>query len=394
MTICPSKINIMKNFINGFKLLVIMLISFNNAYSNTIFQYNNPSFSIAITDNWVVDRTTVLPGRYDKFIKKSDKQSVLSIKRDIYPYEVDDIWSLDESGFKKELEIGQNIADFKFKRIKISDNHAVRSEFKLAINLGGDIKKFKCSMYKMLFIEHNVKYVIHFYLLSDPDEFLRSDDDVLKMISTIKNKKSDQDVIKLFEFNNFKFKIPKLKGFSYFSDLQGDNVLLNKFNSENVNSLGVVSFEYLIADSLVFDPSVHIYSNEVFRNKKISKIDFNEAKIFWKAMYEKENFKVITDLFKRDSASIFSEISMMNIELTPSITSNLIDKNNLLSTLVILGYDSSPNQDRLIFITNYIYINEMVVFIKISKSFTKYSDILKLEKVSNDVVNEFFKINN
>jgi hypothetical protein len=386
----------MKNKINGYKILFLFFFCFcfNQVYSNVLYQYNNPSFSIEILHNWVVDRTTILPGRYDKFVKKNDKQSVLSIKRDIYSYEVDDVWSLDESNFKKELEIGQNIDDFNFKKIKINDNHAVRSEFKLALNFGGAIKNYKCSMYKMLFIENNVEYVIHFYLLSDSSEFLRSDEDVLKMITSIKSKKSDQDFFKLVEFNNYKFKIPSLKNYSYFSDIQMDNPLSNKFNPENINLTGVVSFEYLIADSLGVDPLIHIYSNEMFRNKKISKVDFNEAKIFWKGIYKKNNFKIVTDLIKKDSASIFSEISRMNVDLTPSLASNLIDENNLLSTLVILENGTTPNQDRQIFITNYIYIKEIVVFIKLSKSFIKYSDILKLEKLSIDIVDEFLKINN
>lgn len=378
----------MKIQIKGFKLLLLSLIYFNNAYSKVTFQYKNPSFSLEILDNWVIDRTVILPGRYDKFIKKSDKQSVFSIKRDSYSYNVNDIWSLDESGFKKELEVGQSIGDFKFTRIKINDNHAVKAEFKLALNVVGTIKNYKCSMYKLLFIENNVEYVIHFYLLSDPDEFRHSDADILEMIKSINKVDNSQSVFKTFEFNSVKYKIPVVEGY----DNLIDTSLISTLNSTELKSLGVVSFEYLMPKANDSDPVIHIYSNEIFKDKKIFENDFKQAKEFWKSAYEKQNFKIIRNILKRDSASIFNDV-FNNSGIDLQLASNIKEDNQLLSTMVIVDESSNSGMGKKIFIINYIHLNNTIIFIKLFKSFNNYDDIINLEQKSQHVLSEFLKLN-
>ena len=316
------------------------------------------------------------------------------VGQDIHTVSIETIWSLNPEAEKKELEKAASLRNFSFTKETINGLQTVKIIFETTAGENDKRKEFKAVIYKFLVKQDNKEYVIFFFLITDPKDFNNDNIDLLKIITTlnITPKKVLFNSQKEVNFEGVNYTISKPVDYDYFFNSVFRDMKINEFTKTYcfTDDYSIYDFELLVPKKLNENPIIHIYTMNALRNQKVTPGSFLEYKLFWKRMYEKTIYEKLLDSIMSDSV-LFCKYQFSDAK--PMTFTHLQDENKLLSTLVIIDAKTEIGVTKIMSITNYIYLKDIVIFIKLTKKYTAFSDIEKIKSYSNLVVSEFIKNN-
>lgn len=365
-------------------------------YSQDYFEFKNPSFSFSVPNGWKENPSNNSMLLFGKYVKVNDGiiGGILRVGRDVYFTKLGTIWNLSEETEKNQLEKEAKLFNFTFKKDILNDHKIVKISFETVIEKDNNSKHFKAVIYKMLVLQDNQECVINFFLITSPKDFENDHRDLLQILATL-NTSSQKTIFnsqKEVLFNQKRYLISKPVDYDYFSNSIFNYLNINQFTQTYcfTNDLSIYDFELLVPKNINNQPTIHFYTSNALVNQSITPQQFMETKTFWKKMYEQPNFEKLLNYIISDSL-LFCKFEFSN---TKSMTfTHLKDETNLLSTLVFMNIKTDVGIMTNISITNHIYINNIVVFIKLSQTFKTFSDIDKIKKISDMTVSEFLKNN-
>lgn len=403
MTINPK----MKKAMNDFNLKIkkyficaltsfIFLLTSQHSYSQDYFEFKNPSFSFSIPNGWKEYNKNPSLLMYGKYVKVNNGiiGGILRVGQDIYTGSLETIWSLNPEAEKKELEKEATLRNFSFAKETINGLKTVKINFETTIGENDKRKEFKAVIYKFLVKQDKKEHVIFFFLITDPKDFNNDNNDLLKIISTL-NLTSQKTIFnsqKEVQFKQKKYTISKPVDYDYFSNSVFKDMKINEFTKTYcfTDDISIYDFELLVPKKLNEQPTIHFYTMNALKEQEVTPDNFVEYKLFWKEMYEKSNYEKLLNSIISDSL-LFCKYEFSDTK--PMTFTHLKDENKLLSTLVIINAKTEIEVIKKISITNYIYLNDIVIFIKLTQDYKTFSDIEKIQNKSNVIVSEFLKNN-
>ncbi len=393
---------------NSFKLIVhtkfiiivltmlIFLWKCQRIQSQEYFEFDNPSFSFSIPEDWKEYKGNPSLLMFGKYVKVNNGVigGILRVGQDIYLGNLETIWNLDAENERKQLEKEAILNNYNFSKETIHGLRTIKINFETTLYKDNKSLDFKAVIYKFLVKQDKKEYVIFFFLITGLKDFYDDNNDLLKIISSL-NLSSTKSIItsqKEIEFNQNKYIIPKPIGYDYFSNSVFMNMKINEFTKTYcfTDDIGIYDFELLVPKNLDDHPTIHFYTYNNLKEQIVTPKDFAEYKLFWKEIYEQNNYEKILNHIVSDSLLFCKyEFSLTN----PLAFAHLKNEDNLLSTLVFINSKTEMDSAKLISVTNYIYINNSVIFIKLSQIYKTFSDIERIQRVSNTIVSEFLKKN-
>jgi len=366
------------------------------SYSQEYFEYKNPTFSFSIPEGWQDYKGTPTLLIYDKFVKVNNGiiGGILRVGQDIYLGNLETIWNLDPDAEKKELEKEAILKNYSFKKEVINGLKTAKINFETTLGGNANGKDFKAVIYKFLVVQDKHEYIIFFFLITDQKDFEKDQKDLLSIISTLNLTASKQkfNIKKVIEFKGKKYIIPMPLEYDYFSNSVFKDMKINEFTKTYcfTEELSIYDFELLIPKKLTEQPIIHFYTSKNLIEQSVTNEDFIEYKSFWKKMYEQENYNKLLKQVLLDSLIFCNYIFS---ETKPMSYLHLKETDNQLSTLVFINGNVGGKQIRKISITNYIFIDNLVIFIKLSQDYNTFSTIETIQNKSNSIVSEFLKYN-
>ncbi len=366
------------------------------SHGQEFFEYTNPNFSFSIPEDWKEYHGTPSLLIFDKFVKVNDGiiGGILRVGKDVYNGNLETVWSIKEEEDRKILEKEASIRNYSFKRETLNGTKTVKTSFDTSIGEKNKRKDFKGVIYKFLTIQDNKQHVVTFFLITDPKDFDSDHNDVLEIVSTLDfglNQKVYNSE-RIVEFNQEEYVISKPSDYDYFSNSSFKDMKINEFTNTYcfTDEIGIYDFELLVPKKLDEEPLIHFYTMNSLKGQEVTAPEYIEAKIFWKEMYNQPNYNELVENLISDSL-LFCNYDFSKTDSLSYI--HLKDEANILSTLIFNNSKINGENKSQILITNYIYINDIVVYIKLSQAFTGFSDIDKIKTKSNTTVSEFLKNN-
>ncbi len=380
---------------------VILLICFylyaQVSHSQDFFEYENPKFSFSIPADWKEYHGTPTLLIYGKFVKVNDGVigGILRVGQDIYFGNLETIWNINPEEDKKKLGKEATLENYSFKKEVLNGIRTVKINFETTIGENDKAKDFKAVIYKFLTIQEEKERIVTFFLITDPEDFDNDQKDILEIISSLdfSSNKRRFNSERIFEFNQKKYIISKPTDYDYFSNSVFKDMKINEFTRTYcfADEIGVYDFELLVPKKIEEQPIIHFYTMNSLKGQKVTDAEFVEAKIFWKEMYNQGTYNKLLDYLISDSL-LFCNYQFSKTE--PISYIHIKDEANILSTLIFNNSTINGDNINQIVITNYIYLNEIVVYIKLSQAYKTFSDIEKIKTKSDIIVTEFLKKNN
>ena len=383
------------NFFIGALVSFTFLLS-NQIFCQEYFEFKNPNFSFSIPDGWKEYKSNPSLLIYGKYVKVTDglMGGSLRVGKDIYFGNLGTIWNLNQEEEKKQLEKEASLRNFVFSKETINGLKTVKINFETTIGENDRRREFKAVIYKFLVKQDRKEHVISFFLNTETKDFYKDNIDFLKIISTL-NLTSQKTVFnsqKEVVFKNIKYIISKPVEYDYFSNSTFKGMKINEFTKTYCFSddISINDLELLVPKNFDKHPTIHFYTINALKNKSVTADEFLESKLFWKEMYKKANYDNLLANVISDSL-LFCNYGISDTK--PTTFTHLKDETNFLSTLVFINAGSEDNLLKMMAIINYIYINETVIFIKLSQEYKTFSDIEKIQNMSKSIVSEFLENN-
>jgi len=192
------------------------------------------------------------------------------------------------------------------------------------------------------------------------------------------------------KFNNRVYRISKPENYDYFGNSIFKEMSISEFTKTNLLSIEVIDFELLVPKVLDANPLVHFFSYKALENQKVTSEQFKEYKTFWKSGHNNGTYDSIAKSILSDSV-IFNQFGIMKSKSNGY--THLDETKYLLSTLVFITGGTNGKIEKFIVISNYLNINETVIYIKLTKSYKNFKDISEIQKDSKYFVSAFLKNN-
>lgn len=390
------KLKVNSKFLIGALSSFILPLTSQSLYSQDYFEFNNPSFSFSIPDGWKEYNINPSLLMYGKYVKVNNGKigGILRVGQDIYLDNVISIWNVNAEAEKKQLEKEATLRNFSFKKETINGLETIKINFETTLGKVNNRKEFKAVIYKFLVNQDKKEHVIFFFLITDPKDFYNDNNDLLQIISTL-NLTSQKTIFnskKEVEFKHKKYVISKPVDYDYFSNSVFKNMKINEFTLTYcfTDDISMYDFELLVPKKLDDQPTIHFYTSNALKEQSVTQEDFMEYKLFWKKMYEQPNYEKLLNYIISDSL-LFCKYEFSGTE--PMTFTHLKDEKKLLSTLVFINAKTDIELTKKIYISNCIYLNDIVIFIVLSQDYKTFSDIEKIQNKSNTIVSEFLKNN-
>ena len=385
-----------KKYSLGALISLIFLIKSQHLYSQVYCEFKNPVFSFSIPVDWEEFKGKPSLLNYGKYIKLENDTigGILRVGQDVYTGNIEKIWNLNAEEEKKQLEKEATLRNFSFKKERINGLETVRINFETTIDKNNKHKEFKAVIYKFLVKQDKKEHVIFFFLITDPKDFNNDNNDLLKIISTL-NLTSQKTIFnsqKEVQFKQKKYTISKPVDYDYFSNSEFKDMKINEFTKTYcfTDDISIYDFELLVPKKLNEQPTIHFYTMNALKEQEVTPDNFVAYKRFWKEMYEKSNYEKLLNSIISDSL-LFCKYEFSDTKLMAF--THLKDEAKLLSTLVIINAKTEIEVIKIISIINYIYLNDIVVYIKLTQDYKTFSDIEKIQNKSKVIVSEFLKNN-
>lgn len=376
-------------------ILFTFLVSWLKLFSQEYFEFNNPSFSFSIPEGWKEYKgapSTLMFGKYVK-VNNGIIGGILRVGRDIYSGNLETIWNLNEETEKKGLEKEALIRNYTFKKDTINGYKTVKISFETTLG-DNDKRNFNAIIYKFLLKQDKKEYVVFFFLITESRDYYSDNLDFTKVISTLNltSQKTAYNAQRVVQFEHMKFIISKPVDYDFFSNSVFKDMKLNEFTKTYcfADEIGIYDLELLVPKKIEGQPIIHFYSMNALKEQMVTQDDFAENKLFWKEMYDQSKYAKLLDSVISDSL-LFCQYEFSDTE--PNGYIHLKDEPKFLSTLVFINSKIAGDVIRKILVTNYLYLNNTVVFITLSQDYESFSDIEKIQHKSNFIVSEFLKNN-
>jgi hypothetical protein len=388
-------IKVKKYFTNALISFIFLFIS-QDLYSQDYFNFKNPVFSFSIPAGWEEHKENLSFLNYGTYVKLNNDTigGILRVGKEIYTENIETIWNLNAEEEKFQLGKEANLRNFSFTKERINGLETVRINFETTIDKNNKRKEFKAVIYKFLVKQDKNENVILFFLITDPKDFNNDNNDLIKIISTL-NLTSQKTIFnshKEVQFKQKKYTISKPVEYDYFSNSVFKNMKINEYTKTScfTDDISIYDFELLVPKKLDEKPTIHFYTYSALKKQSVTPEKFVEYKQFWKEMYEQPNYEKLLNFIISDSL-LFCKYQFS--ETKPTTYTFLKDENKLLSTLVFINIKTDIGFIKKISVTNYIYINDIVIFIMLSQDYKTFSDIEKIQIMSNTIISEFLKNN-
>jgi len=394
-TKCDTSTKIDSSNMKKFLFLLLFILPFGDiSFSQEYFHYDDPAFSFSIPSGWMEYKSNPSLLMYGKFVKNKDGRigGILRVGQDIYTRNLLSIWNLNQDDEKRNLEKEAVLRNYSFKKETLNGNNVVKLNFETTIGEGQNRKDFKAVIYKYLVIQNNKEHVIFFFLITDPSDFDADNKDLLKIISSINfsSNKTGMRSAKEVIFNGHIYKISKPNEYDYFDNSVFGNTSIKEFTKTNLLSTEVFDLELLVPKSLENNPIVHYYSYKVLENQNVTFDEFKEYKTFWKNGYSNGTYDSLAKEIFSDSL-IIKQFGKMSSKAMGYF--HISESDSALSTLVYINGNMRDNILSKVAVSNYLFINNTVILIKLSMDYKRFADVLKIKNQSELFVNEFFEIN-
>lgn len=367
---------------------LLLIIQLTTCLGQDTYDREDPNFSFKTLQGWKDYGNLSSPLEYFKIVRVRNERidGILRVGRDIYFDDISTIWELDSDYEKAMLQQEAVLTEYSFKKETINSMNCVKINFSTKIK----DKHFKAVTYKFLLEESQKDYVIFFFLITSPENYMEDSEDLKKMISTLKfshehlNQKADSE----FHFAGYQFKIDQPLGYSTF-DKSEKSLTKADYSHSTQSQIPVTDFEILIPKNKTDEPTLFIQSFSFLDKERVTQSDFDGYKKVWTDALKSGQYEKFAD-------SIFSNQTIINrfgnIDLEQKGYIILQDSSNCLST-ILLAEDTSGRIQKTIIIQNYIFIQKTIIFIKSTMPYNEIDDISKASNITLQFVNNFINSN-
>jgi hypothetical protein len=359
-------------------------------------QFNYPTFSFSLPDSWKELNKNLTPLDYGKYVKVTNGiiGGGIKVNREVTLENFESIWNIKIDEERKEFQKETSFKNIQYSKEIINGLKSIKLTFEFEGINKNKLKEFKTISYRFLIKQDKKTYVINFVLTTEKKDYVNDLNDLLKIIMSL-NFEVDQAIFnsnKEIQFGKDKYIISKPVGYNYFSNSIFKEMTINDFTKVNCfdNEINNYNFELLVPKDLKNKPTIHIYTLNGFSQIKFNVNKFQEYKQLIFNKTETSEYEKILNSFLLDSLK-FCDYKLSYTK--PFIFVNFIDEERILSNMIFIFSKIGNKEINKLVISNYIHINNIIVFIKLTMDYNHYSDINNIKIISKNIVTEFLKRN-
>jgi hypothetical protein len=385
------RMKIMKVLLSSFFSILSLILS-----SQEYVQFSYPTFSFSLQGNWKELNKNLTPLDYGKYVKVTNGiiGGGIKVNREVTLENLESIWNIKIDEERKEFQKVTSFKNIQYSKEILNGLKSIKVTFEFEGINKNKLKEFKTISYRFLIKQGKKTYVINFLLTTEKKDYENDLNDLLKIIMSL-NFEVDQAIFnssKEIQFGKDKYIISKPVGYNYFSNSIFKEMTINDFTKVNCfdNEINNYNFELLVPKDLKNKPTIHIYTLNEFSRIKFNVNKFQEYKQLIFNKTETSEYEKILNSFLLDSLK-FCDYKLSYTK--PCIFVNLRDEERILSNMIFIFSKIGNEEINKLVISNYIHINNIIVFIKLTMDYNNYSDINNIKIISKNIVTEFLKRN-
>jgi hypothetical protein len=311
---------------------------------------------------------------------------VIRVVRDIYTVPISSIDKLDSQEEKLSFQKEAPVENFTLKVIQIEGINLAEYRFEVNIQTRvNGVQRFRAAGFKRLIVEQGEEYILNFFLLTSTENFEEDYQDLKQMIFSLNLKNDPRTELKKVSFDGVNYTIPVPTNYSYYEHSRFSSTPMYEFALTECSPLQVFMFDVLVPTEDESLPVINIHSFNALEDTTLSEVDFMVCKDVWKGALQDGT---VNQLFKGGHPlSPDCSQEYRNLVLDGYVV--LEDEEDILRTLL----RASIKDKKYLKLTDYLYINEVVIYLTYTLPFSDEDDLMRAIDKANSYTSNFKTLN-